>query len=62
MLNELMSNPFACFFLSLCTIFSVMFAIYTWIVGNKNKEFSVDYSTNDIIKQGKQPFVQVRTI
>lgn len=55
MLSELMSNPFAWFLLSLCTIFSVMFAIYTWIVGNKKKEISVDYFSNEIIRQGKQP-------
>lgn len=55
MLNELMGNPVAWILLSLCTIFSVIFAIYTWIVGNRRKEISVDYSSNDIIKQGKQP-------
>lgn len=55
MFDELMSNSFAWIFLSLCTIFSVIFAIYTWIVGYKRKEISVDYSSNDIIKQGKQP-------
>lgn len=55
MLIELMGNPVAWIMLSLCTIFSVIFAIYTWIVGYKRKEISVDYSSNDIIKQGRQP-------
>ena len=55
MMNELMSNPYAWLILSFCTIFSVVFAIYTWIVGKRTKEISIDYYSNDIIKQGKQP-------
>ena len=50
-----MNNPYAWAFLSLCTIVSFAFAIYTWIVGRKTKEISIDYYSNDIIKQGKDP-------
>ena len=54
-MEELMNNPYAWLVLSLCTIISFMFAIYTWIAGRKIKEISVDYFSNDIIKQGKNP-------
>lgn len=60
MMDKLMSNPYAWLVLSLCTIFSVVFAIYTWIVGKKTKEISIDYSSNDIIKQGKQPIPKLK--
>ena len=55
MMNELMSNPYAWLILSFCTIFSVVCAIYTWIVGKRTKEISIDYYSNDIIQPGKQP-------
>ena len=55
MINELMKNPYAWLILSLISIFSFAFAIYTWIVGKKVKEISVDYSTNYIVKKGKSP-------
>lgn len=54
-MEKLMSNPYAWSVLSLCTVFSLIFAIYTWIVGRKTKEISVDYFSNEIIKQGKNP-------
>lgn len=52
-MEKLMDNPYAWLILSLCTIISFVFAIYTWIVGRKIKEISMDYFSNDIIKQGK---------
>ena len=60
MMKELMSNPYAWLVLSLCTIFSVVFAIYTWIVGKRTREISIDYYSNDIIKRGKQPIPKLK--
>ena len=60
-MKELMNNPYAWLFLSLITIFSFAFAIYTWIAGKKAKELSNDYLSNDIIKQGKQPISKLKT-
>ena len=59
-MKELMNNPYAWLFLSLITIFSFAFAIYTWIAGKKAKELSNDYLSNDIIKQGKQPISKLK--
>lgn len=58
-MKELMNNPYAWAFLSLCTIISFLFAIYTWIAGRKIKEISIDSSTNEIIKQGKYPITKL---
>ena len=44
MLDSLMQNPVAWAILSICTVFSVGFAIYTWIFGRKKKEIS--YTVN----------------
>ncbi len=55
MIDELMENPYAWLILSVCTVGSLIFAIYTWIVGKKVKEISVDYSANHIVKKGKSP-------
>ena len=55
MVEELMSNPYAWLFLSLCTVASFVFAIYTWINGKKTKEISIDNCTNEIVKMGKSP-------
>lgn len=52
MLKMLMNNPYAWLLLSLCTIASLFFAIYTWIVGKKTKEISIDRYTNEIVKMG----------
>ena len=51
MVEELMSNPYAWLFLSLCTVASFVFAIYTWINGKKTKEISIDNCTNEIGKE-----------
>lgn len=55
MIERLMSNPYAWLFLSLCTVASLIFAIYTWIKGKKTKEISIDNCTNEIVKMGKSP-------
>lgn len=55
MIKGLMDNPYAWGFLSMCTIVSLVFAVYTWVVGRKSKEISVDYHTNEIIRKGKSP-------
>lgn len=49
--NTLMNNPYAWAFLSLCTIASLLFSIYTWFIGKKVKEISIDYFMSCIIKQ-----------
>ncbi len=54
-MKELMNNPYAWAFLSLISISSLLFAIYTWIAGRKVKEISIDYSINKIVKRGKTP-------
>ena len=53
MLEKLMGNPIAWAILSLLTIFSTIFALYTWIAGKKQKQFSVSCRTNEIIIAGK---------
>lgn len=55
MIKILMSNPYAWLILSLCTVASLIFAIYTWIMGKKTKEISIDKYTNEIVKMGKSP-------
>ena len=54
-LKALMNNPYAWLTLSVCTILSLVFAIYTLVVDKKRKEISIDYYTNEIIKSGKSP-------
>src|SRR5574344_3385 len=51
-MEELMHNPYAWPILSLCTIISVVFSIYTWIMGKKIKELSIDITNNEIINKG----------
>lgn len=52
-LKALMNNPYAWFVLSMCTILSFLFAIYTWLVEKKREEISIDYYTNEMIKRGR---------
>ena len=47
-----MKNPYAWTILSLCTVISLIFAIYTWIAGKQFKELSVSCITNELIKLG----------
>lgn len=55
MIERLMDNPYAWLLLSLCTVISLIFAVYTWIAGRKTKEISIDSYTNEIVKKGKSP-------
>ena len=55
LIEMLMSNPYAWLLLSLCTVVSLIFAIYTWITGKRTKEISIDKYTNEIVKMGKSP-------
>ena len=53
MLENLMSSPIAWAVSSILTVFSTVFAIYTWIAGKKRKQLSVSCKTNEIIIAGK---------
>lgn len=52
LLENLMQNPYAWTILSLCTIFSLIFSIYAWVVGKQFKELSMSCTTNELIKSG----------
>lgn len=54
MLEKLMQNPYAWAILSICTIISVVFAIYTWIKGKERKEFTCSYASNALIRGGEK--------
>lgn len=51
-MKELFGNPVISF---LIAVGSLIFAIYAWFSQRKIKEISLDYSSNDIIRQGKAP-------
>ncbi len=51
-MKELFENPVTSI---LIAVVSLMFAIYAWFSQRKIKEISLDYFSNDIIKQGKAP-------
>lgn len=53
MLEKLMNNPTAWLILSLITVISFVFAIYTWITGKRRKEVSVSDISHVILKAGK---------
>lgn len=48
-----MGSSIAWAILSLLTIFSTVFAIYTWVAGKKRKQLSISCRTNEIIIAGK---------
>lgn len=48
-----MDNPYAWLFLSVLSIFSVIFAIWTWCAGKQRKEISVQCKSDILIKAGK---------
>lgn len=54
MLEKLMVNPYAWLFLSVLSIFSVAFGIYTWIKGKEKKEFSYFHVSHAIVRGGKK--------
>lgn len=53
MLERLMNNPVAWLILSLISVVSFVFGIYTWITGKRRKEISVSDISYVIIKAGK---------
>ena len=53
MLKNMMGSPIAWGILSLIAVFSLLFAIYTWIVGKKKKQVSIVCETNEVIASGK---------
>lgn len=53
MLENLMNNPVAWLILSLITVVSFVFGIYTWITGKRRKEVSVSDISHVILKAGK---------
>lgn len=52
-LEELMDNPYAWLILSVCTIFSVIYAIYAGVKGKEKKEISYIVNTYEIVRAGK---------
>ena len=52
-LNSLMQNPYAWALLSLCTIFSVVLAIWTYLKGKRKLEISCFCNANEIVRSGK---------
>lgn len=61
MLDKLMVNPYAWLFLSLLSVFSVIFGIYTWKKGQSKKEFAYSFVSHSIVRNGKKinPAVKV---
>lgn len=52
-LEQLMGNPYAWLFLSFCTIFSVIYAVYMGIKSKEKKQISYSMTTNEIVRSGK---------
>lgn len=52
-LEELMNNPYAWLTLALCTVFSVIYAIYAGVKGKEKKEISYIVNTYKIVQAGK---------
>lgn len=52
-LEELMDNPYAWLILSVCTVFSVIYAIYAGVKGKEKKEISYIVNTYEIVRAGK---------
>lgn len=53
MLEKLMNNPYAWLFLSVLSIFSVIFGVWTWLAGKQRKEISIQCKSDILIKAGK---------
>lgn len=52
-LEKLMQNPYAWAVLSLCTVISVLFAIWAYGKGKRKLEISYYSTTNEIVRDGK---------
>lgn len=60
MFSNLMSNPYAWAFLSLCTVASLIFGVFTWLKGRTKKEFSYVAATYPIIESGHSSIPKVK--
>lgn len=58
-IKSLMNNPYAWVILSVCTIMSFVFGIYTWFAGKRKKEFSYISNSHKIIEKGKNRIPQL---
>lgn len=60
-LEELMNNPYTLLILSVCTVFSVIYAIYAGIKSKEKKEISYISNTYKIVRAGKNiiPEIQI---
>ncbi len=61
-ITSLMNNPYAWLFLSFCTVAALIFAVYTWMVGKKKKEFTYLSNSYKIIQKGKSTIPQLKLI
>ena len=59
-ITGLMNNPYAWLLLAFCTVAAFVFAIYTWIVGKKKKEFTYLSNSYKIIQKGKSIIPQLQ--
>ena len=62
MLESLMQNPVAWAVLAICTVFSVGFAIYTWIIGKKNKEISYAVESFVLVKKNESTIPKMKLL
>ncbi len=53
MLDSLMQNAVIWLILSLCTIGSMVWGVYTWLTSKRCKEISYEFETTEVIKAGK---------
>lgn len=61
-LEELMDNPYAWLILSVCTVFSVIYAIYAGVKGKEKKEISYIVNTHEIVQAGKNMICVIATM
>lgn len=55
-----MANPYAWAILSVCTIGSMIFAVYTWVKGKSRKELSYITASYPLIESGKRAIPKVK--
>lgn len=59
-LEQLMDNPYAWLILSVCTVLSVIYAIYAGVKGKEKKEISYIVNTYEIVHAGKNMIPEVQ--
>lgn len=62
MLEKLMNNPIAWLILSLISVVSFVFGIYTWVAGKKKKEISISQESYELIRAGKKQIPKLDVI